>query len=635
MRDVREPNRERSRSRDDPPSVASSVTFSLTSLPESRASSRKMMKRQKEPEPECDPYLNPTRLFELINYGEWDEAEQRAILHPVDARTWIASRKHDDEEGRDDDDGNNTSEIIDTRYLPLHLACLLPDPPYPLVKALFEAYPEGVTLRDHSGNLPIHYACSNHLEGGKILDKLIHAYPASLGKTDNKGRKPSQIIDSRATSEHFPMRNKTKLMSQIRLWQQRFPNKGSVGSTISKDREKSMPQSLPPRNYQHQVNPSLHKSFSNEQNQMVLHNNVSTSRSGEKTFDVRDPPPPPPQPKRDAGIPREIMKPKREERVPGIPKEIIKMTDSKIDEALVEFDRLQQRVAARTRQDSEHKKLIERANKELSSAAEIANRHKKKIDQSEDRIKELEAKVKMAEANSDLLQEKVQIAANEKIDMLRQKDNMHSKELVQFQPPNKKVEHQFDDIPDPTNETSWDTEMEASVASIRRELGARTLSNTQREWLTRFEKNSKEQEIRMRQWTAENNKMRSEFGCYIKDTEKAELTIEQLSSELDKEISITETRDRPLKSKINLLQQELARANNRIQEMEQESLNQQMMFRRRLEEEERTALIAMESMHASLKEKHAFTEQRCYGLERHVATLMEEREILLNAFQNV
>jgi hypothetical protein len=69
--------------------------------------------------------------------------------------------------------------------------------------------------------------------------------------------------------------------------------------------------------------------------------------------------------------------------------------------------------------------------------------------------------------------------------------------------------------------------------------------------------------------------------------------------------------------------------------MEQESLNQQMMFRRRLEEEERTALVAMESMHASLKEKHAFTEQRCYGLERQIATLLEEREILLNAFQNI
>uniref|UniRef100_A0A7R9WIX1 Uncharacterized protein n=1 Tax=Pseudictyota dubia TaxID=2749911 RepID=A0A7R9WIX1_9STRA len=132
------------------------------------------------------------RINKLIQEEEWDLVIQQAKSHPGEVRSW--SCRPGFFEG-----------VKDSDVLPIHEAVSM-GAPVNVVKALVEAFPQGLTERESAyRRLPIHIACRH---GGDKMDKevvkyLIGAYPLGVATDDILGRVPLHYTCSNGAEEEI------------------------------------------------------------------------------------------------------------------------------------------------------------------------------------------------------------------------------------------------------------------------------------------------------------------------------------------------------------------------------------------------------------------------------------------------
>lgn len=137
---------------------------------------------------EVDAIENPTELFQTINSGDWDGALLTLYKRKAEASVWVSRWSKRDNK-------------IAWKYLPLHLVCLHQKPPWPLLKALLEAYPQAASAQtQHDGNLPIHYICESGCDDINVLGALIMAYPNCMSVKNENDKTPLMICHSRTRS---------------------------------------------------------------------------------------------------------------------------------------------------------------------------------------------------------------------------------------------------------------------------------------------------------------------------------------------------------------------------------------------------------------------------------------------------
>lgn len=190
----------------------------------------------------------PTKLYTLILSHDWSGARERLVHRPEEAAVWTLVDASGDDGGDSDGGGGGRGnpaapmikkgsyksggdEVGEAEYachrLPLHRACASKPPPE-LVKALVEAYPDGIRSREKFAMLPLHVACQRgastsvittlvdlypsstrerdafgllplHLactEGCSpdVLVALLRSYPGAVEETDNTGRRPADYV---------------------------------------------------------------------------------------------------------------------------------------------------------------------------------------------------------------------------------------------------------------------------------------------------------------------------------------------------------------------------------------------------------------------------------------------------------
>ncbi len=137
---------------------------------------------------EVDAIENPTELFQRINSGDWDGALHTLHKAKAEASVWVSR-------------WSKRSNKIAWKYLPLHLVCLHQKPPWPLLKALLEAYPQAASAQtQHDGNLPIHYICESGCNDVNVLGALISTYPNCMSVMNQNDKTPLMICHSRTKS---------------------------------------------------------------------------------------------------------------------------------------------------------------------------------------------------------------------------------------------------------------------------------------------------------------------------------------------------------------------------------------------------------------------------------------------------
>jgi len=177
-------------------------------------------------------YRKPTRLFELIDAGDDESAVLRLKSHPLEASTWLVSRRGAPHGGGDengdprgfgvaggkknrDGDGDDDNGVK-WRYLPLHLACLQPSPSLPLIQSVLEAYPPAIRRRDRAGNLPVHYVCLEGTEDDwEVLQFLLDAYPDSLRKSSGDGRTLTQLVQDMGNSDEGSLATNGTIVARV------------------------------------------------------------------------------------------------------------------------------------------------------------------------------------------------------------------------------------------------------------------------------------------------------------------------------------------------------------------------------------------------------------------------------------
>jgi hypothetical protein len=141
---------------------------------------------------EVDAVNNPTEVFQRINRGDWEGALDAVRCNPEEARIWICRRKSD-------------GDGLVWQYLPLHLICLQRKPPYELLHALLQLYPQAASLHTpHDGNLPIHYVCESGCEDENVFTALLTSFPQSLDSKNKKDKTP--LLMSHAKSRGVLMK---------------------------------------------------------------------------------------------------------------------------------------------------------------------------------------------------------------------------------------------------------------------------------------------------------------------------------------------------------------------------------------------------------------------------------------------
>eukprot|EP00984_Skeletonema_dohrnii_P017669 scaffold8108_cov118-Skeletonema_dohrnii-CCMP3373.AAC.2 len=83
--------------------------------------------------------------------------------------------------------------------LPIHVACGEKGQSLEVIKALIEAYTNGLEERDNEQRLPIHLACENG-QSFEVIEALIMAYPTGLNLQDHWGRLPIHVACSNGQS---------------------------------------------------------------------------------------------------------------------------------------------------------------------------------------------------------------------------------------------------------------------------------------------------------------------------------------------------------------------------------------------------------------------------------------------------
>jgi len=141
----------------------------------------------------CDYDLNPTLLYKLIEYCAWDEVIERTVQMPSEASTWVVRYTLPDPDATDEP----SNRWLCWKMLPLHTAILF-RAPITVVQAIYNAYPEAISMADDRNMLPIHVACRIRVDS-VVMQFLIDAFPTALTMTDYKGRAPLDIL----RQDHF------------------------------------------------------------------------------------------------------------------------------------------------------------------------------------------------------------------------------------------------------------------------------------------------------------------------------------------------------------------------------------------------------------------------------------------------
>jgi hypothetical protein len=149
----------------------------------------------------CDYDLNPTLLYKLIEYRAWDEVIERTLQTPLEAATWVVRHSLSDPEAAEDP----SNRWLCWKMLPLHTAILF-RAPITAVQAIYNAFPEAISMPDDRNMFPIHVACRIRVESA-VMQFLIDAFPSALTMTDYKGRSPSDLLrlDQHKTGEEYSL----------------------------------------------------------------------------------------------------------------------------------------------------------------------------------------------------------------------------------------------------------------------------------------------------------------------------------------------------------------------------------------------------------------------------------------------
>lgn len=132
---------------------------------------------------EVDYDKHPTALIRLIESKSWSEAIARCHMFPQEAASWLC---------RYEKNPKKRSRELRWRILPIHSAVVL-NAPKTVIKALIDAYPDGLRMGDDRDMLPLHMAFRLGIDLA-VCALLIESYPQSLQHRDNKGNTPMQIL---------------------------------------------------------------------------------------------------------------------------------------------------------------------------------------------------------------------------------------------------------------------------------------------------------------------------------------------------------------------------------------------------------------------------------------------------------
>jgi len=122
----------------------------------------------------CDYDRSVTKLYEMLEASQWDNASARAETHPEEVLTWVVRR---------DANGN-----IRWNLLPLHAAVIF-NAPLTLIADLLKVHPIAAAQRDDQGLLPLHLAF-RHKSNEAVIQKLLNQYPGGVTVKDQRQRFP-------------------------------------------------------------------------------------------------------------------------------------------------------------------------------------------------------------------------------------------------------------------------------------------------------------------------------------------------------------------------------------------------------------------------------------------------------------
>ena len=136
--------------------------------------------------------VNPTVLYKLIEYKDWEEAISRCEQEPDEASTWVYRYVDHADDNTDVQQDEKQPMPVKWRMLPIHIAIVF-RAPLSVISALLKAYPNGINETDDRKMLPIHLCCRSmtHLD---VAKRLVLENTDTLTKTDYKGRTPFDIL---------------------------------------------------------------------------------------------------------------------------------------------------------------------------------------------------------------------------------------------------------------------------------------------------------------------------------------------------------------------------------------------------------------------------------------------------------
>lgn len=121
---------------------------------------------------------NPTKLFSFVSKRNWAGAVKRCSgADKAEATKWIVE--------------HNNDGSIRWRLLPIHQACEN-KAPSEVIKALINAYPESLMMKDSGGYLPLHLACRERASKA-VIAALLSKEPAAAKIKDAEGRLPLHL----------------------------------------------------------------------------------------------------------------------------------------------------------------------------------------------------------------------------------------------------------------------------------------------------------------------------------------------------------------------------------------------------------------------------------------------------------
>jgi len=122
----------------------------------------------------CDYDRSVTKLYEMLESSQWENARIRCNTHPEEVHTWVI---------RHDANGKTRWKL-----LPLHAAVIF-QTPLSLIENLLMQHPIAAAKRDDQGILPLHLAF-RHKSNEAVIETLLHQYPSAVIIKDYRERFP-------------------------------------------------------------------------------------------------------------------------------------------------------------------------------------------------------------------------------------------------------------------------------------------------------------------------------------------------------------------------------------------------------------------------------------------------------------